>query len=108
MANTELSNLNTQVQLNSKMEFGGAHTAFIVAAKRAIGPFFAITVLTDAVIDTSECWQGANLPWSSADALPATIELKAGTTIYGNFADIELDSGTVLGYSNVQPTFDGS
>ena len=106
MATTELSNLNTQVQLNSKMEFGGSYTAFILASTRAIGPFFAITVLTDAVIDTAGCWQGANLPWHSAASLPATIELKAGTTIYGNFADIELDSGTVLGYSNVKPTFD--
>lgn len=108
MAITELSKLNETAKLVAKKEFGNGYTAFITGTKRAIGPFYAITVLTDAVIDTAGCWQGANLPWQSESALPATIDLKAGTTLYGNIPDLELNSGTCIGYSTVMPTFDPS
>ena len=81
MAITELSKLNETAKLVAKKEFGNGFTAFITGTKRAIGPFYAITVLTDAVVDT---------------------------TLYGNIPDLELDSGTCIGYSTVMPTFDPS
>ena len=55
------------------------------------GPFCAIYVHVEAIIDTSECQIGI-------DDAPATITLAANETIYGLFPSIELDSGTVLAY----------
>ena len=56
------------------------------------GPFVAVTALAAAVVDTSECT--TNLSGS----VPATFAIPVGTTIYGKFDSIELDSGTVLAY----------
>lgn len=55
------------------------------------GPFCAITALTTAVVDVSEC------DMSFIDGV-ADFTITAGTTIYGKFASIELDSGSVLAY----------
>ena len=56
------------------------------------GPYFAITALEDAVVDVSECDM-------SFITDVADFTIPKGVTIYGNFASIELDSGTVLAYS---------
>jgi|TARA_R110002012_G_scaffold69787_2_gene180357 hypothetical protein len=56
------------------------------------GPYFAITALTDAAVDISECDM-------SFITDVADFTIPKGVTIYGNFASIELDSGTVLAYS---------
>ena len=56
------------------------------------GPYFAITALTDAVVDVSECDM-------SFITDVADFTIPKGVTIYGNFASIELDSGTVMAYS---------
>ena len=60
------------------------------------GAFIAITALSAAVIDTSEC----DVSWldGAGGSLPGTIPIPAGTTIYGHFASIELDSGDVIAY----------
>ena len=55
------------------------------------GPFCAITALAAAVVDVSEC----NMSFIE-DVADFTIPV--GATIYGNFASIELDSGSVLAY----------
>ena len=60
------------------------------------GPFVAITALSAAVIDTSEC--DISLLDGAGGSLPATIPIPAGTTIYGIFTSIELDSGDVIAY----------
>ena len=55
------------------------------------GPFCAITALTTAVVDASEC------DMSFIEDV-ADFTITAGTTIYGKFQSIELDSGSVLAY----------
>tara|TARA_R110002110_G_scaffold311702_3_gene525218 strand:+ start:982 stop:1266 length:285 start_codon:yes stop_codon:yes gene_type:complete len=56
------------------------------------GPFFAITALVDAVVDVDQCDM-------SFITDVADFTIPKGVTIYGNFASIELDSGTVIAYS---------
>jgi uncharacterized protein YcgI (DUF1989 family) len=55
------------------------------------GVFVAITAITDAVVDVSEC----DMSWIE-DVADFTIP--KGVTIYGQFASIELDSGSVIAY----------
>ena len=56
------------------------------------GPYFAITALTDAVVDISECDM-------SFITDVADFTIPKGVTIYGTFASIELDSGKVIAYT---------
>ena len=56
------------------------------------GPYFAVYALEESVIDTSECT-------TNIIDVPATITLKEGMTIYGDFTSIELDSGRVIAYA---------
>ena len=56
------------------------------------GPYFAVYAIEESVIDTSECTTNI------IDA-PATITLKEGMIIYGDFTSIELDSGKVIAYA---------
>ena len=56
------------------------------------GPYFAITALTDAVVDISECDM-------SFITDVADFTIPKGVTIYGNFTSIELDSGKVIAYT---------
>jgi len=55
------------------------------------GPYVAITALTDAVVDVDQC----DMSWID-DVADFTIP--KGVTIFGLFASIELDSGTVIAY----------
>ena len=55
------------------------------------GPFVAITAMTDAVVDVSEC------DMSFIEDV-ADFTIPKGVTIYGQFTSIELDSGTVFAY----------
>ena len=55
------------------------------------GPFVAITAITDAVVDVSEC------DMSFIEDV-ADFTIPKGVTIYGQFTSIELDSGTVFAY----------
>ena len=55
------------------------------------GPFVAITAITDAAVDVDQC------DMSYIEDI-ADFTIPKGVTIYGQFASIELDSGTVLAY----------
>ena len=67
-----------------------------------VGPFFAITALSQAVIDVSECTTNFKTRTSAGTMGTLTTEditIPLGVTIYGDFTSIELDSGTVVAYS---------
>ena len=59
------------------------------------GPFVAITALTDAVIDLSECDMSFCEGMGTSDA---NVTIPKGVTIYGRYESIELDSGDVICY----------
>ena len=84
-----LNRLSVQEATNARLGQGGM--VWIDDTVEHVGPFVAMYVHAEAVIDTSECDIGI-------DDAPATITLAAKETIYGYFPSIELDSGTVLAY----------
>jgi len=84
-----LKKLTVQEAQNAKL--GQAGMVWIDDVVEHVGPFCAIYVHAEAVIDTSECEIGI-------DDAPATITLAATELLYGHFPSIELDSGTVLAY----------
>ena len=90
-------NKNTE-QESQNAQLGQAGALFIPDGNtdEHTGPFIALTALSAAVIDTSEC----DVTWltGAGGTLAATIPIPVGTTIYGNFASIELDSGDVIAY----------
>ena len=55
------------------------------------GPFVAISALSNAAVDVSEC------DMSYIDDV-ADFTIPQGLTIFGDFASIELDSGKVIAY----------
>ena len=57
------------------------------------GKFVAITAITDAVVDVSDCTDIANTMEDAAD-----FTLPKGITIYGEFAVFSLASGSVIAY----------
>ena len=65
------------------------------------GPFYALTALSEAVIDVDECTTNIKTRTSASTMGVTTtnITIPKGVTIYGNFNSIELDSGTVIAYS---------
>ena len=81
-------------------------TVYLAGTKAFTGPFYAITALTDTVIDVSE--GDTNIVESddsgSMQATATNITLPAGISIYGNFAAVELDSGTAIGYAGAGVT----
>ena len=81
-------------------------TVYLAGTKAFTGPFYAITALTDTVIDVSE--GDTNIVESddsgSMQATATNITLPAGISIYGNFAAVELDSGTAVGYAGAGVT----
>ena len=56
------------------------------------GPFVAITALEDAAVDVSECDM-------SFITDVADFTIPKGTTLFGRFTSIELDSGKVIAYN---------
>ena len=73
---------------------GQAGVVFIdgdAAQNEITGPFVAITALSDAAVDSSEC------DMSFIESV-ADFTIPKGVTIFGRFASIELDSGKVLAY----------
>jgi hypothetical protein len=75
--------------------FGGAEQ------NEYTGPFYALTALSEAVIDVSECTTNIKTRTSASTmgANTSNITIPIGVTIYGDFSTVELDSGTVLAYS---------
>jgi len=81
--------LTIQEAQNAKL--GQAGMIYIDDVVEHTGPFCAIYVVTEAVVDTSECTIGI-------DDAPATVTLHANVTLYGHFPSIELDSGEIIAY----------
>jgi len=86
-----LSNYTVAEAQNARL--GQAGAIIIDGTAEIAGPFVAITALENAVVDTSEC----DVTWLSG-TVPATFKIGLGATIYGYFASIELDSGSVIAY----------
>ena len=86
-----LSNYTVAEAQNAKL--GQAGAVIIDGTDEISGPFVAVTGLEASVVDTSEC----DVSWLSG-TVPATFKIPAGGTIYGYFASIELDSGSVIAY----------
>ena len=82
---------NYTVQEAQNAGLGQACLILIDGTAAHTGPFVAITALEDAAVDISEC------DMSYIEDV-ADFTIPKGTTIYGNFASIELDSGKVLAY----------
>ena len=82
---------NLTVQEAQNLGLGQSGVILIDDTAAHTGPFVAITALEDAAVDISEC------DMSFIEDI-ADFTIPKGTTIYGNFASIELDSGKVLAY----------
>ena len=92
MAGKSLQKYTVQEAQNAAL--GQAGVVFIdgdSAQNEITGPFVAITALSDAAVDISEC----NMSYIT-DVADFTIP--KGVTIFGRFESIELDSGKVLAY----------
>lgn len=74
--------------------------------KKFTGPFYALTALTDCVIDVSEC--NTNIiekgTGATTQAIATNISVIQGMTIYGNFESIELASGSAMAYTRSNTT----
>ena len=91
---TEQDQLLNDVKTNTLRAIQPSAAILIDDTNEHTGPYFAITCIgtAPAVVDVSECDMSF-----ITDVADFTIPL--GVTIYGNFASIELDSGTVIAYS---------
>ena len=83
---------NFTVVESQNLALGQNGAVIIDGTDEITGPFIAVTALAAAVVDTSECT--TNL----SGTVPATFAIPVGTTIYGQFDSIELDSGAVIAY----------
>ena len=72
---------------------GQAGSILIDDTAQHTGKFVAITAITDAVVDVSDCTDIANTMEDAAD-----FTLPKGVTIYGEFAVFSLGSGSVIAY----------
>ena len=91
---TEQDALLNAVKNNTGSAIQPSETILIdgdTAQNEITGPFFAITALSDAVIDSSECT-------TNITSITATLTIPKGVTLYGNFTSIELDSGLLIAY----------
>tara|TARA_Y100001938_G_scaffold145641_1_gene222739 strand:+ start:7267 stop:7539 length:273 start_codon:yes stop_codon:yes gene_type:complete len=79
------------VQEAQNISLGQTGVVLIDDTAEHTGPFAAITALEDAAVDVSECDM-------SFITDVADFTIPKGTTIFGRFASIELDSGKVLAY----------
>ena len=70
-------------------------------AKQFKGPFYAITALTDCVIDADQCVTNIleKDTGAATKALATDINVIQGMTLYGNFESIELSSGSAIAYT---------
>tara|TARA_R100001530_G_C4298681_1_gene149882 strand:+ start:650 stop:928 length:279 start_codon:yes stop_codon:yes gene_type:complete len=72
---------------------GQAGSILIDDTSQHTGKFVAITAITDAAVDVSDCTDIANTMEDAAD-----FTLPKGVTIYGEFAVFSLASGSVIAY----------
>ena len=95
---TEQDALLNDVKNNTGSALSPRAADIIAGTVESVGPYFAITALVDAVVDVSEC-DMSFLGGIAANSGTNDFTIPKGVTIYGNFASIELDSGTVIAYS---------
>ena len=79
------------VQEAQNASLGQAGSILIDDTVEHTGPYVAITALSDAAVDVSECDM-------SFITDVADFTIPKGATIFGRFASIELDSGSVIAY----------
>ena len=91
MANTGKSLQKYTVQEAQNASLGQVGVVLIDDTVEHTGPFVAITALSDAAVDVSECDM-------SFITDVADFTIPKGVTIFGRFTSIELDSGSVLAY----------
>ena len=82
---------NYSVVESGNVSLGQAGCILIDDDVEHTGVFVAITALEDAPVDISECDM-------SYITDVADFTIPKGVTIYGQFASIELDSGSVIAY----------
>tara|TARA_R110002050_G_scaffold60901_1_gene134940 strand:+ start:25 stop:396 length:372 start_codon:yes stop_codon:yes gene_type:complete len=95
---TEQDALLNAVKNNTGSALSPRAATIIAGTDETTGPFFAITALTDAVVDVSEC-DMSFITGIAANSGTNDFTIPKGVTIYGAFTSIELDSGTVIAYS---------
>ena len=95
---TEQDALLNAVKNNTGSALSPRAATIIAGTVETTGPFFAITALTDAVVDVSEC-DMSFITGIAANTGTNDFTIPKGVTIYGAFTSIELDSGTVIAYS---------
>ena len=89
---TEQDVLLDGVRKNTGIAISPRAADLIAGTDETTGPYFAITALEDAVVDVSEC------DMSFLGGGTNNFTIPKGLTLYGNYASIELDSGTVIAY----------
>ena len=78
---------------------GQAGSVFIDDTAQHTGPFVAITAITDAEIDATDCTDIADTMVDGGAATMTTdFTIPKGTTIFGRFSVFSLNSGSVLAY----------
>ena len=95
---TEQDQLLSSIQSNTGSALQPKAAILIDDTNEHTGPYFAITALSDTVVDVSEC-DMSFLGGIAANSGTNNFTIPKGLTIYGNFASIELDSGKVIAYS---------
>jgi hypothetical protein len=98
MANKGIRTYETAVASNVALgQVGCVYIDGDSAQDEYTGPYIAITALSDAVVDVSEC----DMSWIDNIAARSgtnDFTIPKGVTIFGYFASIELDSGKVIAY----------
>ena len=89
---TDQDKIFESIKNNTGAALQPSGATIIAGTDETTGPFFAITALSDAAVDVDQCDM-------SFITDVADFTLPKGVTIYGNFASIELDSGSVIAYS---------
>ena len=83
-----LNRLTVQEAQNAQLGQGGS--GFIDDNAEHTGPFVAFIAITEAVLDVSACT--TNIDGAADFTIPI------GTTIYGQFDSLSIDSGSILAY----------
>jgi len=90
---------NYTVAEAQNVALGQAGSVLIDDTAQHTGPFVAITAITDAVIDATDCTDIANsMVDGGATTMTTDFTIPKGVTIYGEFSVFSLGSGTVLAY----------
>ena len=87
------------VQEAQNAALGQAGSVLIDDTAQHTGPFVAITAITDATIDASDCTSIADtMVDGGATTMTTDMIIPKGVTIYGNFAVFSLATGSVIAY----------